>query len=78
MRIDGIWLGRDRVLNIKIGTDRQEDPEVYTQFMAFLQAYQSHGHRYYRIVESFRRDGKPRVRVVAHYSGPQNVDQAIG
>src|SRR5664279_3250207 len=34
--------------------------------MASLQAYQSHGHRYYRIVESFRQDGKPRIRVVAH------------
>lgn len=34
--------------------------------MASLQAYQSHGHRYYRIVESFRQDGKPRLRVVAH------------
>ena len=34
--------------------------------MASLQAYQSHGYRYYRIVESFRQDGKPRLRVVAH------------
>src|SRR5664279_1577035 len=34
--------------------------------MASLQAYQSHGRRYYRIVESFRQDGKPRLRVVAH------------
>lgn len=34
--------------------------------MASLQAYDSHGHRYYRIVESFRQDGKPRLRVVAH------------
>src|ERR1035441_2055076 len=33
--------------------------------MASLQAYDSHGHRYYRIVESFRQDGKPRLRVVA-------------
>src|ERR1039458_2980523 len=33
--------------------------------MASPQAYQSHGHRYYRIVESFRQDGKPRLRVVA-------------
>lgn len=34
--------------------------------MASLQAYTSHGHRYYRIVESYRRDGKPRIRVLAH------------
>lgn len=34
--------------------------------MASLQAYQSHGTRYYRIVESFRKDGKPSIRVLAH------------
>jgi transposase len=34
--------------------------------MASLQAYQSHGIRYYRVVESFRRNGKPAVRVLAH------------
>lgn len=34
--------------------------------MASLQAYQSHGRRYYRIVESFRQGGKPRLRVLAH------------
>jgi hypothetical protein len=34
--------------------------------MASLQAYQSHGRRYYRIVESFRQNAKPRLRVVAH------------
>ena len=34
--------------------------------MASLQAYQSHGIRYYRIVESFRKDGKPSIRVLAH------------
>ena len=34
--------------------------------MASLQAYQSHGRRYYRIVESFRQQGKPRLRVLAH------------
>ena len=33
--------------------------------MASLQAYQSHGIRYYRIVESFRREGKPSIRVLA-------------
>jgi hypothetical protein len=31
-----------------------------------LQAFYSHGRRYYCIVESFRKDGKPRVRVLAH------------
>ncbi len=34
--------------------------------MASLQAYNSHGIRYYRIVESFRREGKPCIRVLAH------------
>jgi transposase len=34
--------------------------------MASLQAYQSHGRRYYRIVESFRKQGKPHLRVLAH------------
>lgn len=34
--------------------------------MASLQAYQSHGIQYYRIVESFRKDGKPSIRVLAH------------
>ena len=34
--------------------------------MASLQAYNSHGIRYYRIVESFRKEGKPSIRVLAH------------
>jgi transposase len=34
--------------------------------MASLQAYQSHGISYYRIVESFRKNGRPSIRVVAH------------
>lgn len=34
--------------------------------MASLQPYQSHGIQYYRIVESFRKDGAPRIRVLAH------------
>ena len=34
--------------------------------MASLQAYQSHGIQYYRIVESFRNQGKPSIRVLAH------------
>ncbi len=34
--------------------------------MASLQAYKSHGIPYYRIVESFRNEGKPSIRVLAH------------
>jgi transposase len=34
--------------------------------VASLQAYNSHGIRYYRIVESFRNEGKPSIRVLAH------------
>ena len=34
--------------------------------MASLQPYQSHGIQYYRIVESFRKNGKPSIRVLAH------------
>lgn len=34
--------------------------------MASLQPYQSHGIQYYRIVESFRKDGAPHIRVLAH------------
>src|ERR1700728_541890 len=34
--------------------------------MASLQPYRSHGIQYYRIVESFRNDGKPSIRVLAH------------
>ena len=34
--------------------------------MASIQAYQSHGIRYYRIVESYRKEGKPAIRVLAH------------
>src|SRR5580700_6550066 len=34
--------------------------------MASLQAYTSHGIRYYRIVESFRNNGQPSIRVLAH------------
>lgn len=34
--------------------------------MASLQAYQSHGISYFRIVESFRKDGKPAIHVLAH------------
>jgi len=41
--------------------------------MASLQAYDSHGHRYYRIVESFRQDGKPRLRVVAHLGRVEDI-----
>src|SRR5690242_19385365 len=41
--------------------------------MASLQAYQSHGRRYYRIVESFRQDGKPHLRVVAHLGRIEDI-----
>jgi transposase len=41
--------------------------------MASLQAYESHGHRYYRIVESFRQEGKPRLRVVAHLGRVEDI-----
>lgn len=34
--------------------------------MASLQSYQSHGIQYYRIVESFRKNGEPHIRVLAH------------
>jgi transposase len=34
--------------------------------MASLQPYQSHGIQYFRIVESFRKNGKPAVRLLAH------------
>ena len=39
---------------------------VDTEYMSSLQAYQSHGIRDYRIVESFRNNGKPSIRVLAH------------
>jgi transposase len=42
--------------------------------MASLQAYQSHGIQYYRIVESFRNNGKPSIRVLAHLG---RVDQIL-
>ena len=41
--------------------------------MASLQAYQSHGRRYYRIVESFRQNGKPRLRVLMHLGRAEDV-----
>ena len=41
--------------------------------MASLQAYQSHGRRYYRIVESFRQNGKPRLRVLVHLGRAEDV-----
>lgn len=41
--------------------------------MASLQAYQSHGRRYYRIVESFRHNGRPRIRVVAHLGRVEDI-----
>ena len=41
--------------------------------MASLQAYQSHGRRYYRIVESFRENGRPRLRVIAHLGRVEDI-----
>ena len=43
--------------------------------MASLQAYQSHGIQYYRIVESFRRNGKPGIRVLAHLGRVDDILQ---
>ena len=43
--------------------------------MAALQAYQSHGIRYYRVVESFRKDGKPSLRVLAHLGRVDDILQ---
>jgi transposase len=43
--------------------------------MASLQAYRSHGIRYYRIVESFRKDGKPSIRVLAHLGRVDDILQ---
>jgi transposase len=41
--------------------------------MASLQPYQSHGISYYRIVESFRKNGKPSIRVVAHLGRVEDI-----
>jgi transposase len=41
--------------------------------MASLQAFQSHGRRYYRIVESFRKNGKPHIRVLAHLGRAEDL-----
>lgn len=41
--------------------------------MASLQSYQSHGRRYYRIVESFRKNGKPHIRVLAHLGRAEDI-----
>src|SRR5450756_1280446 len=43
--------------------------------MASLQAYQSHGIPYYRIVESFRNNGKPSIRVLAHLGRVDDILQ---
>lgn len=43
--------------------------------MASLQAYQSHGIGYYRIVESFRKNGKPAIRVLAHLGRVDDILQ---
>jgi transposase len=41
--------------------------------MASLQRYQSHGIPYYRIVESFRKNGKPSLRVLAHLGRVEDI-----
>jgi transposase len=41
--------------------------------MASLQPYRSHGRRYYRLVESFRKDGKPHIRVLAHLGRAEDI-----
>src|ERR1039457_6069580 len=46
--------------------------------MASLQAYQSHGIQYYRIVESFRKNGKPSIRVLAHLGRESRVCRFCG
>ena len=38
----------------------------YILHMASIQEYASRGNKYFRIVESFRKDGKPAIRVLAH------------
>ena len=43
--------------------------------MASLQAYQSHGIQYYRMVESFRNNGKPSIRVLAHLGRVDDILQ---
>ena len=44
--------------------------------MASIQAYQSHGIRYYRIVESYRKEGKPAIRVLAHLGKVDDILRA--
>lgn len=41
--------------------------------MASLQRYRSHGYDYYRIVESYREEGRPRLRVLAHLGKASDV-----
>jgi transposase len=41
--------------------------------MASLQRYRSHGRDYYRIVESYRKDGKPHLHVLAHLGKVEDV-----
>lgn len=44
--------------------------------MASLQSYQSHGIRYYRIVESYRKEGKPAIRLLAHLGKVDDILRA--
>lgn len=41
--------------------------------MASLQRYRSHGQEYYRIVESYREEGRPRLRVLAHLGKADDI-----
>ena len=41
--------------------------------MASLQACQSRGHSFYRLVESFRKDGKPHLRILAHLGRAEDI-----
>lgn len=45
--------------------------------MPSLQAYTSHGKRYYRIVQSYRKEGKPRIRVLAHLGKVEDILRLI-
>lgn len=44
--------------------------------MASLQSYLSHGIRYYRIVESYRKEGKPAIRLLAHLGKVDDILRA--
>ena len=45
----------------------------YILNMASLQRYTSRGYTYYRLVESYRKQGKPHIRVLAHLGKAEDV-----